>query len=63
METLNVKSFSFNNGETIPEKYTCDGKNVNPSLEITNVPESTETLLLVLDDPDAPIGTFTHWIL
>lgn len=61
--SVNVTSKEFTNNQTIPKKFTCDGIGVNPSLEISNVPPSTKELLLVMDDPDAPGGTFTHWLL
>lgn len=60
---LIVTSTAFENGSTIPEKYTCDGENINPALGIANIPEDTVSLLLIMDDPDAPIGTFTHWVV
>ncbi len=47
----------------IPRKYTCDGKNVNPPLEIKNVPPNAKSLALIVDDLDAPRKTFVHWIL
>jgi Raf kinase inhibitor-like YbhB/YbcL family protein len=47
----------------IPKKYTCDGENVNPPLEIKNVPPKAKSLALILDDLDAPRGTFVHWIM
>lgn len=46
-----------------PAKYTCDGEDVSPSLTIENVPTDAEALALVLDDPDAPSGTFYHWLV
>lgn len=58
-----IKSNVFNNNEEIPQKYSCDGENVNPPLIIENIPEGTKSLVLIVDDPDAPIGVFTHWIL
>jgi len=51
----------FNPGETIPERFTCDGDNVSPAFRWTGVPEGTKELLLVCDDPDAPGGVFHHW--
>ncbi len=62
-EELKVKSQAFGMGESIPEKYTCDGEDVNPPLEIENVPAGTQSLALIMDDPDAPIGNFTHWVV
>jgi len=59
---MELKSI-FNNNENIPEKYTCDGENVNPPLKIIDAPENSQSLLLIVDDPDAPAGTWVHWIL
>jgi hypothetical protein len=53
----------FKDNERIPSKYTCDGKNINPPLEFTDVPKNTKSLVLIVDDPDSPSGVFTHWIL
>ena len=47
----------------IPKKYTCDGANINPALSIENLPEGVKSLALIMDDPDAPNGTFDHWIM
>ncbi|MEZ5336276.1 MAG: YbhB/YbcL family Raf kinase inhibitor-like protein [Methanolobus sp.] len=63
MTELTVTSTAFGNGEQIPSKYTCDGENVNPSLETGNIPDDLVSLLLIMDDPDAPSGTFTHWVV
>ncbi len=60
---LTISSPNFNYGELISPKYTCDGENMNPELIFQNVPEETNSLVLIVDDPDAPVGTFTHWIL
>jgi len=54
---------AFQNNTTIPEKYTCDGEDISPPLEITEIPENTKTLAIISDDPDAPAGTWTHWIV
>jgi len=59
---MTITSAAFANGEAIPFRYTCDGANILPPLEFTNVPEGTATLALVIDDPDAPGGTFDHWV-
>ena len=63
MKKLLVKSPAFENNKLIPVKYTCDGADVNPPLTIEGVPEETETLVLIVDDPDCPTGTFDHWIV
>lgn len=60
---LTLQSPAFKNAQEIPIEYTCKGKNVNPPLEILNVPENTKSLLLVVDDPDAPLKTFDHWLV
>ena len=55
---------SFENGGTIPRKFTCDGGDINPELLIQNVPAGAKSLALILHDPDAPIaGGFTHWVV
>jgi Raf kinase inhibitor-like YbhB/YbcL family protein len=61
LEKLSVKSPAFENNKPIPVKYTCDGANINPPLTIEGAPEETKTLVLIVDDPDAPAGTFNHW--
>ena len=59
-----IKSSVFKEGETIPEKFTCDGENVNPFLEIRGAAVGTRTLALVVDDPDASSGgIWDHWVL
>jgi len=54
---------AFKEGETIPEKYTCIGQNLNPPLNIENIPKNTKGLSLIFEDPDAPNGVFTHWLV
>ena len=61
--TLEVSSPSFKNGDYIPITYTCEGKDINPAFEIKNIPQGTLSLALIMDDPDAPGGTFTHWLM
>ena len=56
-------SSSFGDGEGIPVGHTCDGEEVSPPLDVEGVPEEAETLAVVVDDPDAPGGTFVHWLL
>lgn len=59
--TLTLESTAFDQGGTIPEKYTCDGSNLSPPLAWSGVPEGTRSFLLVCDDPDAPGDVFHHW--
>ncbi len=63
MKDLSVKSPAFESGKLIPKKYTCDGQDINPPLTIEAAPKETKTLVLIVDDPDAPSGTFDHWIV
>lgn len=58
-----LTSPAFADGDTIPETYTCKGKNVSPPLHIHGVPAGTDNLALILHDPDAPHGDFTHWVI
>jgi len=60
---LNVTSPAFAPMGFIPEKYTCDGINVNPPLEIAGIPEAAKCLALIVDDPDAPSGNWDHWVV
>jgi len=60
---MRLFSPAFGNGEFIPVKYTCDGEDVSPPLLFTEFPEDTRSFALLVDDPDAPGGVFTHWII
>jgi Raf kinase inhibitor-like YbhB/YbcL family protein len=60
---LKVTSRAFADGGKIPKKYTCDGSNVSPPLRIEDVPRAARSLVLIVDDPDAPGRTWTHWLL
>jgi len=60
---IKIRSSAFSEGEMIPKKYTCDGENISPPLEWTGVPDGTKSLALICDDPDAPVGTWVHWVL
>ncbi len=53
----------FENMSEIPQKYTCDGQDVSPPLHIRNIPAKAKSLVIICEDPDAPRGTFTHWII
>jgi len=59
---MNLKSSAFEAGGMIPKKYTCDGPDVSPSLSWSDVPAETKSLALIADDPDAPMGTWVHWV-
>ncbi|MEV8516227.1 YbhB/YbcL family Raf kinase inhibitor-like protein [Dactylosporangium sp. NPDC051484] len=61
--TIAVSSPVFNEGDQIPQRFTCDGVDVSPPLSFTGLPEQTAELALLVEDPDAPGGTFTHWIM
>ncbi|MGC8820180.1 MAG: YbhB/YbcL family Raf kinase inhibitor-like protein [Fervidobacterium sp.] len=54
---------AFKNGEFIPKKYACEGEDINPELLISNVPQNAKSIAIICDDPDAPIGTFVHWVI
>ncbi|MBC7235631.1 MAG: YbhB/YbcL family Raf kinase inhibitor-like protein [Chloroflexi bacterium] len=60
---MHVESPAYGDGGNIPVKYSCDGQNISPPLTWSGVPEGTQSLVLIMDDPDAPVGTFTHWLL
>lgn len=60
---LEVSSPSFRHNELIPVKHTCDGINEPPDLIIKNIPVETKSLAIIVDDPDAPVGTWVHWIV
>ena len=60
---LEVTSTAFRDGETIPRKFTADGVDVSPALAWGNTPSATQSFAIVCDDPDAPSGVFTHWMV
>lgn len=63
MVQLIITSTAFAQDGAIPKKFTCDGKNVSPPLHINNLPPAAKSLVLIADDPDAPVGTWVHWIM
>jgi Raf kinase inhibitor-like YbhB/YbcL family protein len=63
IQDIKVSSSAFEANGTIPRKYTCNGENINPPLEFEGIPEEADSLVLIMDDPDAPMKTFTHWIV
>lgn len=60
---MNISSSAFENEGIIPSEFTCDGQDFSPPISITNVPKNAKTLSIIMDDPDAPMGTFTHWLV
>ncbi len=61
--SIQLTSSAFNQGETIPDRYTCRGENISPPLNWGKLPPSAKSLALLFDDPDAPGGTWVHWVL
>jgi Raf kinase inhibitor-like YbhB/YbcL family protein len=61
--TMNLSSPDFSEGGNIPERFTCEGKDMSPTLKIDGVPKEAKSLVLIVDDPDAPGGNFTHWLM
>jgi len=60
---MEITSPAFKHNEYIPAKYTCEGEDINPAFVISGIPEGTKSLALIIDDPDAPIGTWVHWVV
>ena len=60
---MRIKSPAFEENQPIPVTFTCNGENHNPPLEFTDVPSETQSLALIMDDPDAASGIFTHWLI
>ncbi|MBN2159027.1 MAG: YbhB/YbcL family Raf kinase inhibitor-like protein [Spirochaetes bacterium] len=63
MGTITVTSTAFKEGEMIPARYTCDDRDVSPQLSWSNVPAGAKSIALICDDPDAPAGTWVHWVV
>lgn len=60
---MRLTSTEFNNNEFIPKKFTCEGEDINPTLIIEDIPVNAKSLALIVDDPDAPMGTWVHWVV
>ncbi len=60
---LKLSSPAFEHGQPIPSRYTADGEDINPPLVIEGIPPGTKSLVLIMDDPDAPIGLWVHWVV
>lgn len=60
---MQIQSTAFGEGDTIPKKHTCEGEDVSPQLSWTGVPSEAKSLVMICDDPDAPVGTWVHWVL
>ncbi|MEK7085774.1 MAG: YbhB/YbcL family Raf kinase inhibitor-like protein [Patescibacteria group bacterium] len=58
---MKISSPTFQHNQNIPSKYTCDGENINPPLQFLDIPGNAQSLVLISDDPDAPMGTWVHW--
>ncbi len=63
MENISISSDGFKEGDMIPDKFTCEGKDISPSVSWKGIPAGTKSIALIMDDPDAPGGTFVHWVL
>lgn len=60
---MKISSTAFRHNQNIPSKYTCDGDKISPPLSISEVPATAKSLVLIVEDPDAPGGDFTHWLV
>lgn len=61
--SMQITSPAFKHNEYMPVKYTCEGEDINPSLVISGIPEDARGLALIMDDPDAPMGVWVHWVV
>lgn len=60
---MKITSPAFKHNEYIPAEYTCEGKDINPEFVISEIPKGTKSLALIMDDPDAPMGVWVHWVV
>jgi Raf kinase inhibitor-like YbhB/YbcL family protein len=60
---MKITSSAFEDNGVMPSEYTCDDSDISPPLNITAVPQEAKSLAIIMDDPDAPMGTFTHWVV
>ncbi len=63
ISNISMSAEAFKDGGNIPAVYTCDGRNISPTLTWSGIPAGTKSIALIVDDPDAPRGTFVHWVL
>src|SRR3989338_144762 len=62
-KAMKLTATEFKNNELMPKKFTCKGDDINPALIIEGAPSNTKSLALIMDDPDAPMGTWVHWVV
>ncbi len=62
-DRLTITSTAFQEGELIPVRYTCDGEKISPPLHISGIPETAKSLVIIVEDPDAPNGVYNHWLV